>query len=58
LTVVLSQDRRGRQLQRQAHESYRGFRRDSRTGEIRDEPGIAKYWYCDTGKTTWKAKSP
>jgi hypothetical protein len=39
-------------------ESYRGFLRDTRTGEIRDEPGIAKYWYCDTGKTTWKAKSP
>ena len=38
-------------------ESYRGFLRDTRTGEIRDEPGIDQYWYCDTGKTTWKAKS-
>jgi hypothetical protein len=39
-------------------ESYRAFLRDTRTGEIRDEPGTDKYWYCKTGKTTWKAKSP
>lgn len=36
--------------------SFREFLRSTETGEIRDLPGGAKYGYCKTGPTTWKAK--